>query len=278
MRVRLDAELVRRGLAKSRAHADELINSHQVLVNGIVASKASTQVDSQTSLKIQGAVDPYVSRGAHKLIGAFNYFGTDNFKIHNSICLDAGASTGGFTQVLLENGAAQVICVDVGYGQLAWQLQSDSKVVRIDRTNIRELSISELQKSITQLPSFVVADLSFISLRLVIDKLAELSSQDAQMLLLVKPQFELDAKSVGQNGVVREPELRVKAVTEVAQSAIDRNLFIYGICASPLPGPAGNVEYFIWISKTKIATRAPLTFADGSLATEISTAITSGPQ
>ena len=117
MRVRLDAELVRRGLAKSRAHADELIDSHQVLVNGIVASKASTQVDSQTSLKIQGEVDPYVSRGAHKLIGAFDFFGTDNFKIHNSVCLDAGASTGGFTQVLLENGAAQVICVDVGYGQ-----------------------------------------------------------------------------------------------------------------------------------------------------------------
>ena len=159
--------------------------------------------------KIQGEVDPYVSRGAHKLIGAFDFFGSDNFKIHNSICLDAGASTGGFTQVLLEKGAAQVICVDVGYGQLAWQLQKDSKVVRIDRTNIRELSISELQKSITQLPSFVVADLSFISLRLVIDKLAELSSQDAQMLLLVKPQFELDAKSVGQNGVVREPELQI---------------------------------------------------------------------
>ena len=251
---------------------------YQVLVNGIIASKASTQVDSQTSLKIQGEVDPYVSRGAHKLIGALDFFGTENFKIDNSVCLDAGASTGGFTQVLLENGAAQVICVDVGYGQLAWQLQSDSKVVRIDRTNIRELSISELQKSITQLPSFVVADLSFISLRLVIDKLVELSSQDAQMLLLVKPQFELDAKSVGQNGVVREPELRVKAVTEVAQSAIDRNLFIYGICASPLPGPAGNVEYFIWISKTNIATRAPLTFVDGSLASEISTAITSGPQ
>jgi 23S rRNA (cytidine1920-2'-O)/16S rRNA (cytidine1409-2'-O)-methyltransferase len=229
-------------------------------------------------LKIQGEVDPYVSRGAHKLIGALDFFGTENFKIDNSVCLDAGASTGGFTQVLLENGAAQVICVDVGYGQLAWQLQSDSKVVRIDRTNIRELSISELQKSVTQLPSFVVADLSFISLRLVIDKLIELSSKDAQMLLLVKPQFELDAKSVGQNGVVREPELRVKAVTEVAQSAIDRNLFINGICASPLPGPAGNVEYFIWISKTKIATRSPLTFKDGSLATEISTAITSGPQ
>ena len=245
MRVRLDAELVRRGLAKSRAHADELINSHQVLVNGIVASKASTQVDSQTSLKIQGEVDPYVSRGAHKLIGAFDFFGTDNFKIHNSVCLDAGASTGGFTDVLLRRGATEVVAVDVGYGQLAWELRQDSRVKVLDRTNIRHLTGEQVGAPV----DLIVADLSFISLTLVLPALAAVSKPEADYLLMVKPQFEVGRDQLGAGGVVRDPALRKSAVLEVAESAFDVGLGTLGVVASVLPGPAGNVEYFLWLRR-----------------------------
>lgn len=278
MRIRLDAELVRRGLAKSRSHADELIKNHQVIVNGIPASKSSTNVDSQISIKVIGEIDRYVSRGAHKLLGAIQNFGPASLQIQNSICLDAGASTGGFTQVLLEQGASKVFCVDVGYGQLAWQLQTEPRVIRIDRTNIREISVNLVTTDAGQLPRFVVADLSFISLRLVIKKLGDLSAADAQMLLLVKPQFELSADLVGQNGVVREPALRAKAITDVSKSILESQFSIAGICPSALPGPAGNVEYFIWVKKMPEQSAKILNFEDGSLATEIEKAIAEGPQ
>ena len=277
MRIRLDAELVRRGLAKSRAHADELIQNHQVLVNGIAASKASTQVDSQISIKVIGDVDHYVSRGAHKILGAIKKFGDANLQIKDAFCLDAGASTGGFTQVLLELGARKVLCVDVGYGQLAWQLQNDERVIRIDRTNIREVSLNQIADENQNLPSFVVADLSFISLKLVIEKLIKISAPTAQFLLLVKPQFELNAELVGHNGVVREPNLRLQAVSDVANAILNFGVSISGICASSLPGPAGNVEYFIWARKIADPTARTLKLTDGSLMAEIQKAIAEGP-
>lgn len=239
---RLDAELTRRGLARSRDQARDLITAGSVLVRGTVALKPATQVDSDVSIVINGDDDgaQYVSRGAHKLIGALHAF-TD-FQVAGRDGLDAGASTGGFTQVLLERGIARVLAVDVGYGQLAWQLRGDPRVHLMERTNVRTLSADQLP----WLASVVVADLSFISLKVVLPALVACSTPTAEYLLMVKPQFEVGRAAVGQ-GVVRDPQLRVDAVRSVALGAADLGLRVRGIAASPLPGPAGNVEYFLWL-------------------------------
>jgi 23S rRNA (cytidine1920-2'-O)/16S rRNA (cytidine1409-2'-O)-methyltransferase len=161
-------------------------------------------------------------------------------------CLDAGASTGGFTDVLLRRGAAQVVCVDVGYGQLAWSLQTDDRVEIRDRTNIRALENDPLDPP----AELVVADLSFISLRIVLAALTRSSTPDADLVLMVKPQFEVGRERLGSGGVVRDAELRAAAVGEVAEAAyVDHGLGVLGVTASPLPGPMGNVEYFLWLRR-----------------------------
>jgi len=243
MKTRLDAELVRRELARSREHAADLIESRSVLVNGIPATKPATQVDAETSLVLQGDRDDFVSRGGHKLAGALDAFA--NVAVEGRICLDAGASTGGFTDVLLRRGAEKVIAVDVGYGQLAWELRTNERVTILDRTNIRHLTGDQVGVEV----ELVVADLSFISLSLVLPALAAVSRSDADFLLMVKPQFEVGREKLGAGGVVRDPELRKSAVLDVAQSAYDVGLGTMGITASPLPGPAGNVEYFLWLRR-----------------------------
>lgn len=243
MKTRLDAELVRRGLARSREQAADLIESRSVLVAGIPASKPASQVDAQTSIVLQGVRDDFVSRGGHKLAGALEAF--SEIIVEGKRCLDAGASTGGFTDVLLRNGAAQVVAVDVGYGQLAWELRQDPRVIVLDRTNIRHLTGEMVGDPI----DLVVADLSFISLTLVLPALAAVSKSDADFVLMVKPQFEVGRERLGAGGVVRDPELRRSAVLEVAESAYDVGLGTLGISASPLPGPAGNVEYFLWLRR-----------------------------
>jgi 23S rRNA (cytidine1920-2'-O)/16S rRNA (cytidine1409-2'-O)-methyltransferase len=243
MKTRLDAELVRRELARSREQAADLIESRSVLVNGIPATKPATQVDAQTSIVLEGKRDDFVSRGGHKLSGALDVF-TDVL-IEGKVCLDAGASTGGFTDVLLRRGARKVIAVDVGYGQLAWELRSNEKVVILDRTNIRHLTGEMVGEDV----DIVVADLSFISLSLVLPALAAVSKTSADYLLMVKPQFEVGRERLGAGGVVRDPALRRSAVLDVAQSAYDVGLGTMGIAASPLPGPAGNVEYFLWLRR-----------------------------
>ena len=243
MKTRLDAELVRRELARSREQAADLIESRSVLVNGIPATKPATQVDAQTSIVLAGKRDDFVSRGGHKLAGALDVF-TD-VVIDGKVCLDAGASTGGFTDVLLRRGARKVIAVDVGYGQLAWELRSNEKVVILDRTNIRHLTGEMVGDDV----DIVVADLSFISLSLVLPALAAVSKSSADFLLMVKPQFEVGRERLGAGGVVRDPALRRSAVLDVAQSAYDVGLGTMGIAASPLPGPAGNVEYFLWLRR-----------------------------
>jgi 23S rRNA (cytidine1920-2'-O)/16S rRNA (cytidine1409-2'-O)-methyltransferase len=184
-----------------------------------------------------------VSRGGHKLAGALAAFGPAGFEVAGRRCLDAGASTGGFTDVLLRAGAAEVIAVDVGYGQLAWSLQSDPRVVVHDRTNIRELSTELIGGPV----EVVVGDLSFISLRLVLDALLAVTAPEGDLALMVKPQFEVGKERLGKGGVVREPALRAEAVLGVAQAAAERGWGAVGVAVSPLPGPSGNVEFFLWL-------------------------------
>lgn len=262
MRTRLDAEMVRRGLARSREHAVDLIESKLVLVRGIPASKPATAVDAETSITLADERDEYVSRGGHKLAGALDAF--KELKVEGRVALDAGASTGGFTDVLLKRGAKKVIAVDVGYGQLAWELRQDSRVEIHDRTNVRALNRDVIRDEI----DLVVADLSFISLAMVLPALISVSSSETDFLLMVKPQFEVGREKLGAGGVVREPELRRAAVYEVAKSAYELGLGTFGVVASPLPGPSGNVEYFLWLK------------GGGAMITDhdLDEAITRGPQ
>ncbi len=245
-RQRLDAELVRRGLARSREHAAELISAGRVLVAGNAATKAATGVTTDAAIVLTAdASDPgYASRGGYKLAGALEEFTPRGLVVTGRRALDAGASTGGFTDVLLRSGVLAVIAVDVGYGQLAWQLASDDRVLVIDRTNVKDLVATELPYR----PDLVVGDLSFISLTKTMPALVSVSAPSADLVLMVKPQFEVGKDRVGKGGVVREAALRVKAVLGVAAAAADLGLGVRGLCASPLPGPAGNVEYFAWFT------------------------------
>lgn len=258
MKIRLDAELVRRELARSRENASDLIESRSVLVNGIPATKPATMVDAETSIKLSGKRDGFVSRGGHKLAGALDSF--SGVVVEGRRCLDAGASTGGFTDVLLRRNAAHVVCVDVGYGQLAWGLRQDPRVSVLDRTNIRHLTGEIVGDPI----DLVVADLSFISLTLVLPALAAVSKPEADFVVMVKPQFEVGREKLGAGGVVRDPALRRLAVNEVAESAYDVGLGTLAIVASPLPGPAGNVEYFLWLRRG--APEIDLTALDSAIA------------
>ena len=244
-RARLDAELVRRGLARSREQAAELVAAGQVRVPGRTSVKAATQITAGDPIVVdEPPGETYVSRGGHKLAGALDAFGQDGLVVEGRRALDAGASTGGFTDVLLRRGAREVVCVDVGYGQLAWSLQTDDRVRVLDRTNVRALTLDIVGEPV----DLVVADLSFISLRLVLPALAAVSSPGADLVPMVKPQFEVGREALGAGGVVREPERRVGAVAEVARMAHDElGLGVAGVTASPLPGPAGNVEYFLWL-------------------------------
>lgn len=245
-RARLDAELVRRGLARSRGQAAELVAAGRVRVAGRVATKVATAIGADEPVLVEALADTvqYVSRGGHKLAGAFAAFLPLGLVVRDRRCLDAGASTGGFTDVLLREGAAQVVAVDVGYGQLAWSLRVDERVVVVERTNVRDLS-TELTGGPVDV---VVGDLSFISLRLVLPALVRVCAGDADLVVMVKPQFEVGRERVGAGGVVRENELRADAVRSVAGAAVELGLGTRGVVASPLPGPAGNVEYFLWLA------------------------------
>ncbi|HEX9065897.1 MAG TPA: TlyA family RNA methyltransferase [Streptosporangiaceae bacterium] len=244
-RARLDAELVRRGLARSRVQAAGLIAAGQVQVAGMAAGKAATQVSADTPITVRpDRQDPgYVSRGGHKLAGGLAAF--PELRVAGRRCLDAGASTGGFTDVLLRAGAGQVIAADVGYGQLAWSLRADPRVTVLDRVNVRALEPAQVAPA----PGVVTADLSFISLTQVLPALAACAEPEADFLLLVKPQFEVGKGNVGAGGVVRDPGLRADAVAAVARSAAELGLGVCGVTASPLPGPSGNVEYFLWLRR-----------------------------
>ena len=246
-RLRLDAELVRRGLARSREHASELIAERRVKVSGALATKPATGVTTDVAIVV--SEDPgrpdYVSRGGHKLAGALASFGAAGLVVAGRRVLDAGASTGGFTDVLLRAGAGEVVAVDVGYGQLAWRLRQDGRVTVHDRTNVRELTPELIGGPV----DVVVGDLSFISLQLVLDALLGVCAPDADLALMVKPQFEVGKDRVGKGGVVRDPGLRAEAVVAVADAAARRGWGARMVTTSPLPGPSGNVEFFLWLRR-----------------------------
>jgi 23S rRNA (cytidine1920-2'-O)/16S rRNA (cytidine1409-2'-O)-methyltransferase len=235
----VDAELVRRGLARSRQQAAELIGAGLVSVDGMRAAKPATAISISANLTVEDTGEQsWVSRGAHKLIGALDAF---QIPVDGRRCLDAGASTGGFTQVLLDRNAREVVAVDVGYGQLAWSLRTDARVTVMERTNIRELTVDAIGSPV----DLVVADLSFISLATVLPALTTCASSTADIVPMVKPQFEVGRDRVGAGGVVSDPALRADAVASVARRAAELHWHAVAVTASPLPGPAGNVEYFL---------------------------------
>jgi 23S rRNA (cytidine1920-2'-O)/16S rRNA (cytidine1409-2'-O)-methyltransferase len=255
-RRRLDTELVRRGLARSREHANDLIRSGRVMVSGGRASKPATQVGTDSPIVVRkaeesGGRSDYASRGGLKLAGALDAFLPVGLSVSGRRCLDAGASTGGFSDVLLRAGASQVVAVDVGYGQLAWGLRNDPRVRVLERTNVRRLTPDLVGGPV----DLVVADLSFISLTVVIPTLASLVTPAGDLVLLVKPQFEVGKDQVGRGGVVRSAEKRAEAVRTVAASGLESGLGVREVTASPLLGRSGNAEYFLWLRRDA----APLT-------------------
>jgi 23S rRNA (cytidine1920-2'-O)/16S rRNA (cytidine1409-2'-O)-methyltransferase len=212
--------------------------------------KPATGVTTDVALVVRADPDipggeEYVSRGGHKLAGALAAFEPEGLAVQGRRCLDAGASTGGFTDVLLRHGAREVVAVDVGYGQLAWRLQQDPRVEVRDRTNVRELDPSTWGEPV----DLVVGDLSFISLTLVLDALVGVTVDDGDLVLMVKPQFEVGRDRVGKGGVVRDLGLRAEAVATVADAAAARGWGTRSLTVSPLPGPSGNVEFFLWLRR-----------------------------
>jgi 23S rRNA (cytidine1920-2'-O)/16S rRNA (cytidine1409-2'-O)-methyltransferase len=242
---RLDVELVRRGLARSRAQAAELIATARVEVRGVLASKPATGVDERASVRVLDAQTgpEYVSRGGHKLAGVLDAL--PRLSVAGRRCLDAGASTGGFTDVLLRRGAAQVVAVDVGYGQLSWTVSNDDRVRTVDRTNVRSLTPEQIGGRV----ELTVADLSFISLTTVLPALIACTDDDGDLLPMVKPQFEVGRERLHNGGVVRDPRDRADAVVAVVASAASFGWRLAGVVRSSLPGPAGNVEFFVWLRR-----------------------------
>jgi len=259
--------LVRRGLARSRQQAAELIGAGKVRIDGMPAVKPATAVAVTAALTVAAEGErTWVSRGAHKLIGALDAFG---IPVAGRRCLDAGASTGGFTEVLLDRGAAEVVAADVGYGQLAWSLRTDPRVLVIERTNARDLSPEAIGGRV----DLLVADLSFISLATVLPALAGCAGPGADIVPMVKPQFEVGKGQVGPGGVVHDSGLRADSVLAVARRAGELGWQTVDVTASPLPGPSGNVEYFLWL---RAQTDRGLS-ADG-LVSAVQRAIKDGPQ
>lgn len=244
---RLDRLVVARGLCDSRTRAQALIIAGKVVVDDHAVSKPGTLVPADAQIRIKGQAQRFVSRGGDKLQGALDAFessqGGPSLDIEGAVAMDVGASTGGFTDCLLQAGAARVYAVDVGYGQLAWRLANDERVVVIDRQNIRELEPQQVPEPI----ALVVADCSFISLELVLPCLPPFLAPNAQVLALVKPQFEVGPERVGKGGIVRDPAVRAQAVDAVIARARELGFEVSGQCESPLPGKEGNIEFFVWL-------------------------------
>ena len=242
-RQRLDLLLVERQLAPSRERAQSLIMAGKVLVNAERVDKPGKSVNLDSELVVQAQDHPYVSRGGVKLAGAIREF---QIEVLDRIALDVGASTGGFTDCLLQHGAEKVYAVDVGYGQLAWKLRQDPRVVNLERTNIRYLDSVNLADPI----QLVVVDASFISLRLILPKLYELMTVGSQLLALVKPQFEAGRKEVGKGGRVKEEVVHARVLNEIIEASIILGFRMFGSCESIIQGKKGqNTEYFVHLKK-----------------------------
>lgn len=246
---RLDQLLVARGLVDSRQKAQALIRSGQVRVAGEVIDQPSFACADEVALAV-ASQPPFVSRGGEKLQGALDVFAP---KLAERVCLDGGISTGGFTDCLLQNGAARVYGIDVGYGQVAWKLQTDPRVILKERCNLRNLHPEALYKPEDPLPDFATIDISFISVRLVLPALQRLLVAPRELLILVKPQFEAGRDRVGRNGVVREASTHRDVISSLWQSANVLGWGFLGLTGSPLVGPAGNHEYWLWLSESSQA-------------------------
>lgn len=242
MTSRLDAALVHQGLARSRGHARELVLAGRVSVAGTVAVKISQPVPEDATLVVAPAGPEWVGRAALKLVHAFDVFGPQGWTVAGHDCIDVGASTGGFTQVLLHHGARSVLALDVGHGQLAEPVRSDPRVRDRSGTSIRGLVPADVDGPFDRL----VADLSFISLTLVARDLRGLLSDHGEGVLLVKPQFEVGRTRLGKNGLVRRSGDRAQAISDVAQALVDVGLHVRGLCESPVQGTSGNHEYLLW--------------------------------
>ncbi len=253
MKKRLDVLVFERGLTDSRERAKTSIMAGLVFVNGQKETSPGRSISDDAEIVIHGNNLPYVSRGGFKLEKALKVFPV---VVQNKICLDCGASTGGFTDVLLQNGARKVYAVDVGYGQLAWKLRNDPRVVCMERTNIRYVSKTDITESV----SLAVSDVSFISLRLVLPVLYDLMTPTGDLICLIKPQFEAGRESVGKHGVVRDSAVHEKVLSEFIQYASNAGFSINGLDYSPIRGPEGNIEYLAWLGKDIVESHANISF------------------
>jgi 23S rRNA (cytidine1920-2'-O)/16S rRNA (cytidine1409-2'-O)-methyltransferase len=242
-RSRLDAELVRRGLARSRGHAQELIATGRVSLAGDPALKPSAAVLPSEALEVSGEGRVWASRAAYKLLAAMEVFGPQGLGARGKRCLDVGASTGGFTEVLLEQGAAHVTALDVGHGQLVGRLSQDPRVSDLPGTNVRDVRVERIGGRV----ELLVADVSFISLTLLMGRFAALLAPDGEAVVLVKPQFEVGRERLGKGGIVRDPADRAGAVLDVAGAALLAGLPPRGLAPSPITGGQGNAEYLLWL-------------------------------
>ena len=242
MKKRLDILLVDKGHFETREKAKKSIMAGIVFINGQRCDKAGTNIDEDAQILVKGVAIPYVSRGGLKLEKSINNFGIE---LNNKVCLDIGASTGGFTDCMLQNGARKVYAIDVGYGQLAWKLRVDERVICMERTNIRYVNLEQLEEC----ADFASIDVSFISLRLVIPKAYELLSQQGEIVALIKPQFEAGREKVGKKGVVREKETHIEVIQNITKFVLNNGFEILNLDFSPIKGPEGNREYLLHIKK-----------------------------
>ncbi|MBQ8209730.1 MAG: TlyA family RNA methyltransferase [Clostridia bacterium] len=240
-KIRLDARIFDLGLTESREKAKAFIMAGQVYVNGMKATKAGTTVTEKDTIEVRGTSE-FVSRGGHKLKKAMSVFPID---LNDKICMDIGASTGGFTDCMLQNGAKKVYSVDVGYGQLAWKLRSDSRVVNLERTNIRYVTKEQVADEI----DFFSVDVSFISLCLVLPAAYNLLRNGGECVCLIKPQFEAGREKVGKKGVVRDKSVHIEVIKKIYDFAKDNGYSVLGLDYSPIKGPEGNIEYLIHLKK-----------------------------
>lgn len=239
---RLDVLLVEKNMFDSREKARASIMAGQIFVDGQRIDKCGDKVKETSNIEFKGQTMPYVSRGGYKLEKSIKSF---NISLNGKVCLDIGASTGGFTDCMLQNGASQVFAIDVGYGQLAWKLRTDPRVVCMERTNARYLTFDDLGK----FADFASIDVSFISLKKIILPIIDLLSNKGEVVALIKPQFEAGREKVGKKGVVREPSIHKEVINVILAFLIENNLKVIGLDHSPIKGPEGNIEYLVYFTK-----------------------------
>ena len=244
-KIRLDARIAALGLCESREKAKALIMAGQVYVNGQKETKAGTGVTEQDKIEVRGGLE-FVSRGGYKLKKALSAF---SITLDGKICMDIGASTGGFSDCMLQNNAKKVYCVDVGYGQLAWKIRSDKRVVNMERTNIRYID-----KTLVEPLDFASVDVSFISLKHIFPVVFDMLKSDGECVCLIKPQFEAGRENVGKKGVVRDFDVHKDVITSVIETAVAQGFSILGLDFSPIKGPEGNIEFLLYISKKQTDT------------------------